>query len=185
MHKIVTEDLILTTAQISDVDAFCAFEQRNKKHFAQFSPSYELSDEQFKNLIATWVEDNRKGNSVRFFIFPKSDETRVIGCCNFTNMVRGPFQACYLGYKMDADWCGKGLMTQALQASIAYMFDELNLHRIMANYVPENHASAKLLQRLGFTIEGTAKEYLLINATWKDHVLTSRINHAWKNKSNG
>ncbi len=126
--------------------------------------------------------DNHTGNAVRFFIFDKQDPTKIIGCCNFTHIVRGPLQACYLGYKMDFAYCGRGLMFQALQAAISYMFNELNLHRIMANYIPENHRSAKILKRLGFTIEGTAKEYLYINHTWEDHILTALINPLWRDE---
>ena len=43
----------------------------------------------------------------------------------------------------------------------------------MANYMPINFRSAKLLHRLGFTVEGYAKNYLLINNRWEDHVLTA------------
>jgi ribosomal-protein-alanine N-acetyltransferase len=66
-------------------------------------------------------------------------------------------------------------MFEALQASIAYMFHEQDLHRIMANHVPENVRSAALLQRLGFEREGYAREYLKINGIWRDHVLTALV----------
>jgi len=180
MHIITTQDLIVRTPQHTDVAAFKAFEKRNKEHFAQFTPSYELSDKKFQELITLWVTDSQQGKAIRFFIFDKHDKTNIIGSCNFTNIIRGPFQACYLGYKMDFAYCGQGLMTQALQGAIDYMFNQLNMHRIMANYIPENHRSAKLLQRLGFTIEGTAKEYLYINHSWEDHVLTALINPTWQ-----
>ena len=49
---------------------------------------------------------------------------------------------------------GQGLMAEALRATNAFMFDSLHLHRIMANYRPENARSARLLERLGFVKEG-------------------------------
>lgn len=55
-------------------------------------------------------------------------------------------------------------------------FNELGLNRIMANYLPRNNRSARLLDRLGFTEVGLAKRYLLINGVWEDHVLTSKLN---------
>lgn len=70
-------------------------------------------------------------------------------------------------------------MTEALQIAIQYMFEEQNIHRIMANYMPSNMKSARVLQKLGFMIEGHAKEYLLINGKWEDHVLTSLTNPHW------
>ncbi|MNL86782.1 ribosomal-protein-S5-alanine N-acetyltransferase [compost metagenome] len=48
----------------------------------------------------------------------------------------------------------------------------------MANYIPENERSGALLKRLGFEVEGLARDYLKINGAWRDHVLTARINDA-------
>ena len=62
---------------------------------------------------------------------------------------------------------------------VQYSFHDLNLHRVMANYVPENERSGKLLERLGFVREGVAREYLRIAGQWRDHVLTARINPDW------
>lgn len=87
--------------------------------------------------------------------------------------MRGVFQATYLGYQLDRAHVGNGLMQEALVAMIQYVFQELQLHRIMANYVPTNERSARLLRRLGFSVEGYARDYLFLDGVWKDHVLTS------------
>lgn len=71
-------------------------------------------------------------------------------------------------------------MREALQAAIRYMFTEQKLHRIGANYRPENIRSGKLLAKLGFKIEGFSKDYLFINGAWRDHVLTSITNDAFQ-----
>ncbi len=49
MPTIFTKDLILRTTQLTDVEAFKDFEHRNKEHFSQFTPSYELSDKELMN----------------------------------------------------------------------------------------------------------------------------------------
>ena len=103
----------------------------------------------------------------------------VIGTCNFTNIVRGPFHACHLGYQVALPQQGKGMMHEALIAAIGYMFGPRRLHRIMANYRPENYRSARLLQRLGFRREGLAENYLFIDGAWRDHVLTALVNPAF------
>lgn len=46
----------------------------------------------------------------------------------------------------------------------------------MANYLPQNQRSAALLKRLGFSVEGYARDYLKINGEWQDHILTSLVN---------
>jgi len=74
---------------------------------------------------------------------------------------------------------GRGLMTEALRASNRFVFEGLRLHRIMANYRPENERSGRLLERLGFAREGVAKDYLFIDGAWRDHVLTALVNPAF------
>ena len=57
--------------------------------------------------------------------------------------------------------------------AIDHVFHALKLHRIMANYMPTNVRSARLLRRLGFVPEGFARDYLFIAGAWQDHVLTA------------
>jgi ribosomal-protein-alanine N-acetyltransferase len=67
-------------------------------------------------------------------------------------------------------------MAEALRAANAFVFGSMRLHRIMANYRPENERSARLLERLGFEREGLARDYLFIDGAWRDHVLTALVN---------
>jgi ribosomal-protein-alanine N-acetyltransferase len=97
-----------------------------------------------------------------------------------SNIVRGAFQAAYLGYHMAEKSQGKGYMSEALREVIDFAFTALNLHRLMANYRPENLASGRVLEKLNFVKEGLAKNYLLVNGQWSDHILTSLTNPHWK-----
>jgi [ribosomal protein S5]-alanine N-acetyltransferase len=69
-------------------------------------------------------------------------------------------------------------MFEALTVVIAYAFNDMGLHRIMANYIPTNERSGRLLRRLGFVVEGYARDYLFLAGNWQDHILTSLINPA-------
>ncbi|MBV6778017.1 GNAT family N-acetyltransferase [Xanthomonas euvesicatoria] len=100
---------------------------------------------------------------------------QVIGTTGFTQIQRGAFQACHMGYGLDAAQQGRGLIQWAATQGIAFAFGQLGLHRVMAQYVPENLRSARVLRRLGFQIEGYARRYLQLNGHWRDHVLTSRL----------
>jgi ribosomal-protein-alanine N-acetyltransferase len=90
--------------------------------------------------------------------------------------VQGAFQSCILGFSLDEQFQGQGFMREALHGTIAFIFAQYHLHRIEANYLPGNHRSEKLLQRLGFEKFGQAPHYLLINGHWADHVLTQKLN---------
>ena len=115
------------------------------------------------------------GLALRILGFQGND-ARILCVCNFTNISRGSFQACNMGYSISQDFGGQGLTTEFVEGATNYVFKELDLHRIMANYVPENVRSARILEKLGFAKEGQAKSYLKIAGAWRDHVLTAKIN---------
>ena len=155
-----------------------AFYQRNQRHLAPWSPirtTDYFSTEQIRRRLEIQASAFEAGLAVHMALLTLDGE-QMIGACNFSGIIRGAFQACYLGYHIDEAHQGKGLMQEALEAAIAYMFETQNLHRIMANYIPGNERSARLLERLRFEREGYAKAYLNIAGRWQDHVLTARVN---------
>ncbi len=130
----------------------------------------------WRERLGAAVEEYHAGRAARFVLQQGPEDGPILGTCNYTNIVRGPFLACYLGYQVGRVHEGQGLMAEALRATNAFAFDTLRLHRIMANHRPENARSAKLLERLGFEKEGLARDYLFINGAWRDHVLMSLTN---------
>ncbi|MFW6288673.1 MAG: GNAT family N-acetyltransferase [Spirochaetota bacterium] len=102
----------------------------------------------------------------------------IIGSITLSSIVRGCFQSCFLGYKMDARYVRRGYMREALESVIDYAFGPLGLHRLEANVMPRNLASLGLLRSLGFEEEGLAREYLRIQGQWEDHLRMVRIDTA-------
>lgn len=178
--QLITKNLLLRFPVQEDAFALKEFEQRNFQHLSKWETLKQLNDEEYKNRLKDWIKECQEKRSARFFIFLKDQQHQLIGMCHFTQIFYGPFQACYLGYKIDQEHEGKGFMSEALQSSIGYVFEGLRIHRIMSNYMPINKRSAHLLNRLGFKIEGYAKDYLLIKDQWEDHILTSLSYERWK-----
>lgn len=165
----------------TDAADILAFVSRNKAHLEPWSPPQAenyYTEDYWQNTATRSIESEAKGEGV-YFILRDCKATRggeVNGTITLSQIARGAFQACYLGYNLDQDRQGNGLMQEALKLAIRYAFDELQLHRIMANYRTENQRSAKTLEALGFVTEGLAKNYLYIDGAWRDHVLTSLSN---------
>jgi len=179
-----TERLLLTIATPDIAGRMVNFLNENAEHFSPWDPTPPdgfYSEEYWKRHLTRAFTEFLEGRALRLKLFYRDQpDGEVVGTCNFDQIFRGPFQACYLGYKIAAKYEGEGLMNEALQVAIRYVFDELHLHRIMANYMPHNVRSGHLLNRLGFRVEGTAKDYLFINGAWRDHVLTSLTNPNFK-----
>lgn len=158
-----------------------AYALRNRDHLAPWSPPppFEpLSTSLYERLIDRIHRDFEQGQSARFWVRRAEDlEGPFLGAVSLSGIMLGAFRACLLGYHVDHESEGRGYMSEAVSAAIRYAFEELKLHRIMANYVPHNDRSARLLERLGFVVEGRAKNYLYIQDRWQDHILTSLTNH--------
>jgi ribosomal-protein-alanine N-acetyltransferase len=152
-----------------------AYFERNRAHLEPWEPARPTgfyTPEYWERRLASNRDEWMARVSARVFL---EEEGRIVGSCNFTNVIAGAFQACTLGYSMDARAQGSGRMYEALSATIPHVMQALELHRVMANYQPTNARSGALLRRLGFRIEGYARDYLFVDGAWRDHVLTSFV----------
>ena len=173
-----TERVQLEILGPEDADMMLDYFLDNRAHLSPWEPVRESDFYTLKHWqwqLSKGQEELAKGSDYRFAILDH-DRSEVMGVCNFTGVSRGVFQACFLGYSIAERFQGMGYMTEALAAATEYMFTEVTLHRIMANYIPDNARSAACLEKLGFEIEGRARSYLKINGRWRDHILTSKIN---------
>ena len=76
-----------------------------------------------------------------------------------------------LGYWLDRDHTGQGLMTNAVRLFIEYAFEALDLHRIEIRVATQNARSRLLAERLGFTLEGVLRDAQRIRGAYVDHAL--------------
>ena len=132
--------------------ALHAYYTANADHLAPWEPvrppGYHSLDA-WTSRAREFEAEQERGVSIRLLAFAP-DSAELTGVCFFTNIVRGVFQACNMGYSIAGEHGGKGLMTEIVGASVDYVFRHLELHRIMANYMPENVRSARVLEKLDF-----------------------------------
>lgn len=184
LPSLITKNALLRLPTLDDIPEILRYFKENDAHLSPYDPKRPpnfYTEEFWKERIPKHREAFLADQGLRLYIFDKASGSEVMGSLEFSQICRGPFQACYLGYGIAKKYEGKGIMFESLSLAIEYAFKELNIHRIMANHVPENVRSAQLLQRLGFQREGIAKEYLQINGAWRDHVLNSLHNPNWRN----
>ncbi len=170
----------LSLLQPDNAHRLFVYRQRNLAHLSPWEPRHnevEGTLEDACQRAAVKSAQNFADGVAVHFIATDPQTGAMLAACNFTNIVRGIFQACNLGYSVDHAWQGKGLMFEVAQAGIAYMFStQQGLHRIMANHMPANVRSEQLLRRLAFEREGYARAYLKIAGQWQDHVLNALVN---------
>lgn len=180
MYKdLITDRLVLKPANKTFATMLLAYQERNKDFLKPWTPKRK------EDFYTLWHQQNLLNNRVslmnfdlelRLYIFRKEAEQTIIGDIGFSNIIKGAFQSCFLGYALDKDYVNQGIMEEALRAAIPYLFEHFKLHRIEANVMPRNGASIRLLEKLGFEYEGKAKKYFQINGVWEDHCHYALLN---------
>ncbi len=179
-EEITTERLILREPRDEDAPALLAYYVRNEERFARWEPERVDDLEHHLRWIAWRRDESGAGRGRSFLAFDRANDHALVAIVNLYQIVRGASQSAVLGYSADGAYEGRGYASEAVQAVVKHAFDALQLHRITANYQPANDRSAALLRRLGFVVEGYARDMLYMRGTFRDHVLTSLANPAWQ-----
>lgn len=180
MQKIIyTDRLSLRVLDETDASMVLDFYQRNTEFFEPVEP---LRTNNFYTIAfqkaALYYEYNQIASlkSLRYYVFLKEHSNKIIGTICFSNIIKGSFMSCQIGYKFDHDFQKKGYATEAIKHCITILFDHLGMHRIEANILPSNTSSINLIEKLGFHNEGIAVSSAKILGEWKDHVRYALIN---------
>ena len=175
---IITANGHIRLINMGDVAELADYYVRNRTHFLPWEPvrgAGFYDQETMLNRILEAEGEFHADKQVKLGVFC-GQQQRMIASIDFSQIVRGPVQSCFVGYSIDAQHQGQGLMQEFMPPCLGYMFNQLQLHRVMATYMTANQRSAALLKRLGFEKEGYAKSYMNISGTWEDHILTALVN---------
>lgn len=170
---IETDRVLLRAPQMSDYSAWAELRAASQDFLVPWEPLWapdELSRASFRRRIRHYMRDMQEDVGYALFVYD-TRSTSLVGGITLCNVRRGVTQSCTLGYWVGAAHARQGFMTAAVRAVVPFVFDSLELHRLEAACLPENTASMRLLERVGFKREGLARRYLRINGDWRDHVL--------------
>lgn len=180
---IETQRLVIRLAEVADVPEIIRFYRENHEHLQPYAPTNAadfLDEAKWLEGVRVRADELAAGSSFRAFLFPRAMPNHIVGNLSLMHVHRGALQSCVIGYNLAAAEQGKGYMTEAVRAAVAFAFGTWKLHRVEAGYMPRNTSSAAVLERCGFKVVGTAPAYLLINGRWEDHVLTAITNPSWE-----
>ena len=182
--QLLSPRLRLQAPSLTLAPAVLDYQLRNREHFARWDPSYPPDYFEPARAAERLLEGESAfaaGTAYRYWFSLREAPDTPIGQVHVSQLTRGAFQSAVLGYSLDAQHQGRGLMHEALETLIAEMFGaRVRLHRIQAAVRPENLRSRQVLLRLGFQREGLSRRYLHIDGAWRDHEVFARINEAWQ-----
>ncbi len=170
--RLETERLILRRITPDDTDeVFRLFSNRTVARYLDFPVLKRV--EGAKEIVAWCQKIWEERTGLRFGLERKGDDG-LVGTCGFHNWAHRDFRA-DIGYDLLPTCWGRGLMREALTRVIHYGVEEMALHRIQAMVNPANERSQRLLERLGFTREGTLREWRFYRGEFWDEVCYSLL----------
>lgn len=174
-------EIYIRKLELSDCSSLLDLRLRNRDFLQPFEPLhqeafYTLSGQSgiLEKLTQSWGQ----GTGYGFGIFLRNSE-KLIGRVSLSNVVRGAWESCTIGYFLDQRYNGHGIMTRAVRLAVGFAFEQAFLHRVQGAVMPRNTASIRVLEKVGFVYEGLAKYYLKINGHWENHHIYSITREQW------
>ena len=129
-------------------------------------PERQVTRLAFRQLVRQFDREASEGRLQPFVI---ETEGRLVGQMHLFGIAWGSFRSASAGYWVAKSVAGQGIMPLALAVACDHAFIGLGLHRVEVNIRPENTASLRVVQKLGFRDEGLRPHYLHIAGEWRDH----------------
>lgn len=119
----------------------------------------------FASMLRAHRRTLRQGTGMPFAI---TYAGRFVGQVTVSSITRGAFDSGTAGYWVDQDVAGRGITPVAVALVVDHCF-AIGLHRVEVNVRPENAASLRVVDKLGFRTEGLHERFLFIDGAWRDH----------------
>ena len=169
--------VVLRPYRRSDAERWSAVRRANRAWLAPWEPTaagawadlnspaaYRLFHKDLRRSV-------REGTAMPFAIVLREPAgERYVGHIGLGSITRRAFGSAYAGYWVDSAVAGRGIMPTALALLVDHALGPGGLHRIEVNVRPENHASRRVAEKLGFREEAYHPRYMFIDGAWRDHV---------------
>ncbi|MBS4174100.1 GNAT family protein [Bacillus sp. FJAT-49736] len=180
--RLDSERIYIRRLTMQDLNALLDLRLRNKEFLQTFEPiaphsHYTLEGQRdiLEKVQRNWESDS--GYSFGIFL---RRSNQLMGRISLSNVVRGAWESCTMGYFLDEEYNGQGFTTEAVRLAIQFAFGSAGLHRVQAAVMPRNVGSIRVLEKVGFRYDGYSEYYLKINGLWEHHNLYSITREHWQ-----
>lgn len=156
-----------------DGAAWSQVRMRNERWLTPWEPTNDRPWSE-RNSRAAWggvcSALRRAGRAGTMLPFVVTYNGAVVGQMSVSNVVFGALRSCTVGYWVDSTVAGRGITPTALALVADHCFGAVGLHRVEVDIRPENAASLRVVEKLGFRREGFYERFLDIDGGWRDHL---------------
>ncbi len=175
---IETDRLLMRELELKDIGAL--YKIFSSEHVMEYYGMFPLEEyHQVERLVLTFKNGFDEKRSIRWGITLK-ETGELIGTCGFHNMQLRNSRA-EIGYEIAEEEWNKGYVTEAIKAMIEFGFGVMALNRIEALVYPDNIASNRALEKIGFKEEGLLREYAFFREQFQDLLMHSILKNEFIN----
>jgi ribosomal-protein-alanine N-acetyltransferase len=167
-------DVTLRPLRLRDAPAWADARRRNVEWLREWEATPPGGRAFVPTSVSTFVSmarrlraEARHGRALPFAILVDGE---FAGQLNVSSVIRGSLYSASLGYWIDERYAGRGVMPTAVALVVDHCFAVVGLHRVEVNIRPENVASRRVVEKLGFREEGLRRGFLHIAGDWRDHL---------------
>ena len=179
--ELETERLLLREFLAADWPAVLAYQ--NDPLYLRYYAWTERTAADVCDFVQMFLDNQQERPRLKFQLAVTLKETgNLIGSCGVR--VNDPvLREANIGYELAPDQWGKGYATEAACAILRFGFESLQMHRIWAETLAENRASAHVLEKLGMRQEAHEREEEWIKGRWHDRLLYAILDHEWRGRA--
>jgi RimJ/RimL family protein N-acetyltransferase len=172
-----TERLRLRPFQESDGDAVYALHSNAQVLRYWDSPPWSESDDRRERFLSGCRQMAEDGTGARLAVDRLSDGV-FLGWCGLSQF-NPVYRSASLGYCFNEAAWGHGYGTETARAVLSWAFGTLDLNRVQAEADTRNAASGRVLEKLGFVLEGTLRENCIVNGDLSDSWVYGLLRRDW------
>jgi len=172
---LTANNIALKPLTLDDSDVLFQLTDKNRDYLREWLPWVDDTKtvEDSKSFIQSTI-DNK--NAAHFGIWFNENLVGVIGY----HFIHKANRKGHIGYWLDENSQGKGVMTIACRLLIKHGFEQLNLNRIEISCAVDNEKSCAIPERLGFQQEGTFRQVEWLYDHFVDHKFYALLKEDWK-----
>ena len=176
--QLVTQRLVLREYESEDWKEVLRYQgdPRHMRYYRWSARDAEDVQRCVNECVARQAEEPRSMFQVAITL--PAEGSRLIGSCGVrvNDFARHEGN---IGYELDPEYWRRGYATEAASAVMRFGFERLGLHRIWAQCVANNHASAHVLEKLGMRCEAHFREHDYFKGRWWDSLVFAMLEREW------
>ena len=153
-----TERLTLRAYAPSDIPALMPLIGAREVAATTLRIPHPFTDSDARSFMTATQEELANGSALRLAVVLRGSDTL---CGGAGLRIEPDHRRAELGYWIGVPYWGNGYATEAARAIVNYGFGTLGLHRIFASHFGNNHASARVLTKIGMRHEGSLRAHVL------------------------